>query len=250
MKSNKCILRKFATMLALIVSGAFLLEACAKEPSLLEGAGRITMTTKAAKVLFSLKGAEDITIDWGDGKKSDVKDAINELDKTFLFAHEYSGADAHNIVITGSNITMLYCRDISLTALDVSRNTALLKLNCNFNQITSLDVSNNTAFIFLFCNDNQLESLDVTNNTALESLACYGNLFEAVELNAIFGTLHSNPGTAGCDPTIATAKGDGLSLINQQAANLKRTPRRAFEEPRGGGRVLKFCFPKRFFKYV
>jgi Leucine-rich repeat (LRR) protein len=229
MKTDRNILRKSATMLALIVSGALMLEACAKEP-VDELTGRITMTTKAAKVLFSLKGAEDITIDWGDGKKSSTKDAINELDKTFLFTHDYSGADAHNIVITGSNITKLYCRNIGLTALDVSRCTALDNLMCNNNQLTALDVSKNTALHNLECNYNQITSLDVSRNTALWALYCVGNQLTASALNDLFRSLPvkktetekyggaifisytgrpetGNPGNRDCDRSIAEKRG-------------------------------------------
>jgi hypothetical protein len=86
MKTNRPVLRKCATMLALIVSDAFLLEACAKEPAD-ELTGRIIMTTKDAKVQFGVAGTGYIIIDWGDGKKSNLNDtsSFDDLTKKFYF---------------------------------------------------------------------------------------------------------------------------------------------------------------------
>jgi hypothetical protein len=230
MKTDRHILRKCAIMLALVVSGALMLEACAKEPSPLEGTGIISMTTKATKVWFSVEGTENIAIDWGDGKKSNAKDAFNELDKRFLFTHDYSGTDAHSIVITGSNITMLNCRGIGLTSLDVSRNTVLTYLACSNNQLTVLDVSRNTALNVLECDHNQISKLDVSKNTVLWELWCVGNQLTAAALNDLFRRLPyypglesgkvgnitisyrgapeaGNPGNRDCDRSIAEKKG-------------------------------------------
>jgi hypothetical protein len=192
MKTDRHILRKCATMLALIVSGAFLLEACAKEPSPLEEADRITMTTKATKVQITVAGAEDIAVDWGDGKKSNVKNAV--LDGGyFMFSYEYLDATAHNIIITG-NVTELYCSRIELIVLDVSRNTALTILHCSNNKLTSLDVSRNTVLTQLECIENRLTSLDVSRNTALKDLNCSRNQLTALNVsrNTMLRSLNCN----------------------------------------------------------
>ena len=78
------------------------------------------------------------------------------------------------------NLQTLYClpnnhNTGSLTALDVSHNTALTKLRCDSNQLLSLDVSHNTALTYLTCHSNQLASLDVSHNTALTFLGCSNN---------------------------------------------------------------------------
>jgi hypothetical protein len=222
---RKSILRKCAIMLAVIVSGAFLLEACAKEP--MEGTGIITMTTKVSKVAFFVSGTGDISVDWGDGKISNMKDGIfyAEMD-WFLFNHDYSGEIAHNIVITG-NVTLLYCQDIELTALDVSRNSSLKNLRCTNNHLTVLDVSKNTALTTLECDFNQITSLDVSKNMALTTLYIVGNQFTASALNDLFRTLpdysgkesvgaaiyistyrdSGNPGNLDCDRSIAEKRG-------------------------------------------
>lgn len=62
-----------------------------------------------------------------------------------------------------------------LTALDVSKNTALTYLYCNNNKITTLDISQNTLLNNLYCGYNLLSDLDVSNNTSLTRVYCYGN---------------------------------------------------------------------------
>jgi Leucine-rich repeat (LRR) protein len=47
--------------------------------------------------------------------------------------------------------------------LDLSNNTFLTDLYCEYNQLTSLDVSNNTVLIRLHCFFNQLECLNIKN---------------------------------------------------------------------------------------
>ncbi|MCF8285188.1 MAG: T9SS type A sorting domain-containing protein [Sphingobacteriales bacterium] len=54
-----------------------------------------------------------------------------------------------------------------LSNLDVSTNTSLITLRCQYNQLTSLDVSTNTAMVLLFCYCNQLVSLNVKNGNNL-----------------------------------------------------------------------------------
>jgi hypothetical protein len=121
-------------------------------------------------------------------------------------------------VSNNTALTYLSCNGNSLTAIDVSKNTALTELYCGFNDITALDVSKNAALMHLRCGDNGLTALDVSRNTALTRLYCQRNRLDAAGLDALFGTLHGNPGVktvyikgnpgAGtCTQSIATAKG-------------------------------------------
>jgi uncharacterized protein (TIGR02145 family) len=104
--------------------------------------------------------------------------------------------------------------------LDVSSNTALRILECERNQLTSLNVSGLTALEYLDCDNNQLASLNVSGCTALQYLRCSDNQLTAQALNAIFTALPArtgseyyayadvsdNPGSAGCDKSIAANK--------------------------------------------
>ena len=58
------------------------------------------------------------------------------------------------------------CFSNQLTDLDVSKNTALEKLNCSSNQLTSLDVSENKALTDLDCTYEKLDKVYVHSDTA------------------------------------------------------------------------------------
>lgn len=176
-------LRKYAAIAAMtVVSAAFSLVACAIEPK--NPTGKITMTTKAAKVEFHVVGTGDITIDWGDGKRGNQKDAFyDEPFKQFVFTHQYSGATLRYIAINGK-ITRLSCSNNELTALDVSGSTELTILECGHNQLTGLDVSKNTALEDLRCANNQLTGLDLSKNTALRGFTCSDNVLTSLTLSS------------------------------------------------------------------
>ena len=81
------------------------------------------------------------------------------------------------------NLEYLYCYNNQLTALDVSKNTALKFFWCSNNQLTALDVSKNTALATFWCSNNQLTALDVSKNTALEDLSCNNNQLTALDVS-------------------------------------------------------------------
>jgi len=196
---------------------------------------KIKMTTEQGGYFyFSLAGSGTATVDWGDGSEKATL-TLNENRYGVEFSHTYPNATIRTISINGDNITGLSC--LGITSLDVSKNTALTSLSI-YSQLTSLDVSKctalrylsvsgpltsldvskNTALTSLTIYDNyQLTSLDVSKNTALTYLGVSGKL-TAAALNALFGTLHSNPGekridiignpgAADCDRSIAERKG-------------------------------------------
>ena len=80
-------------------------------------------------------------------------------------------------------LTDLYCSRNQLTTLDVSKNTALTDLDCGYNQLTTLDVSKNTALTYLSCRNNQLTTLDVSKNTALTKLSCDNNQLTSLDVS-------------------------------------------------------------------
>ena len=71
----------------------------------------------------------------------------------------------------------------NLTALNVSNNTQLTRLNCSINQLTALDVSNNTQLKGLDCSHNNLNSLDVSHNTQLKELDCSVNQLSSLDVS-------------------------------------------------------------------
>lgn len=101
----------------------------------------------------------------------------------------------------GGNILLkeLICENNILSHIDVSKNTNLEVLKCNFNnnRLTSLDVSKNTKLRILSCLDSPLTTLDVSNNTELTALS-FGNAeFTSLDIskNTKLIDLHINHNT-------------------------------------------------------
>ncbi len=62
-----------------------------------------------------------------------------------------------------------------ISAINISENSNLRKLDCEGNCLTQLDVTNNTNLQILFCADNRLTEIDLSGNAKLELLSCSGN---------------------------------------------------------------------------
>jgi len=196
---KRCILRKYAALLALTLSAVWFMPiACTKSSS--EGdspdepvTGVITMTTQASEMFFYIETGlenDNILIDWGDGEGSKTyKTSCESLYCYLNVSQSYSGDSEHHITIKGENIEFLYCGGHNLiernqiTALDVSGCTTLKKLDCSFNQLSVLDVSRNTELETLNCNSNLLTNLDVSRNTALKELYCWSNQLTTLDVN-------------------------------------------------------------------
>ena len=100
---------------------------------------------------------------------------------------------SQTVTIRG-DVTYFNCSDNQLTALDVSKNTALTDLYCYYNQLTALDVSKNTALTRLDCYMNQLTALDVSKNTALVTLYCRGNQIKGAKMTRLVNSLPDRTG--------------------------------------------------------
>ena len=186
--------------LCIAAAAVLLTAACNKQQSEKEDppekseTGIITMTTQSSEVYFYLQftsGTDNLIIDWGDGEGNKTYATTSSYsDYCYLNVfHSYSGGSEHHITITGDNIEHLYCMgDIMtggnlLTALDVSRYTALKELYCGGNPLTSLDVSRNTTLTHLNCAGNLLSTLDVSRNTALKELSCHYNQLTTLDVS-------------------------------------------------------------------
>lgn len=80
-------------------------------------------------------------------------------------------------------LKVLCCSQNTLTTLDVSNNTALMRLSCGWNKLTTLDVRKNILLNELWCNSNQLTTLDVSKNTSLKSLRCSFNQLATLDVS-------------------------------------------------------------------
>ncbi|MEW4923671.1 T9SS type A sorting domain-containing protein [Algibacter sp. 2305UL17-15] len=82
-----------------------------------------------------------------------------------------------------TNLTLLFCADNQLSALDVSNLTNLQALNCSNNQLTDLDLSQNSNLSALSFASNQLTNIDLSNNNNLSELYCANNQLETLDLS-------------------------------------------------------------------
>ena len=80
----------------------------------------------------------------GNGKLSaEELDAAQKIDVSVMNVQSLTGIEYFE------DLTYLNCDNSALTALDVSKNTALTELHCWNNGLTELDVSKNTALTVL-----------------------------------------------------------------------------------------------------
>ena len=198
------------------------------------GKGNIVMKAETDKIDFSMSGAGNVIIDWGDGTRE-----THEIGDDSRLRHEYSGRSVRTITITGKNIMKLNCSRNELTSLDVSKAKTLTSLSCGNNQLsildlsknteltslsihncplTSLDVSKNNALRYLTCYYNKLTNLDVSESNELITLICQGNQLTGSVLDNLFRMLPNNegekiisiiqnPGEESCNKSIAMDKG-------------------------------------------
>ena len=208
-------------------------EAIQREPIYNKLDISITATTIGVDIILEIACTTDVIIDWGDNTETKIlrTNQMQRVDK------KYNSNGSHIIIVKGevtelfvdssdltaldvskcTALTILSCYDNQLISLDVSKNTALTILQCFDNQLTSLDVSKNTKLTRLLCTYNQLTSLDVSKNTALTYLGCAGNPFTAEEMNKIYRALPTvENGDLYCDqlgnPSIAEQKGWTISF--------------------------------------
>ena len=81
------------------------------------------------------------------------------------------------------NIRTLWCYHNRLTALDVSKNTALDDLNCSSNQLTTIDLSKNQLIRSINCDGNPLQKIILSRSNKLPSdfINKYKNIIKYVD---------------------------------------------------------------------
>ena len=233
------ILASVAVMSACTVEGTYTGERPEPPPPPPQGEPMSLTTQGAGDKTISMSGSGTVYIDWGDGSTNES----HTLSPAQIsnFSHSYSATTKSIIQIFGNNISYLKCNKCQLTALGVSKNTALAELFCSINQLKEVDVSKNTALKKLDCSFNQLSSLNIEKNTALTELSCNNNeltnfnashnlslisldistnKLTTTSLDFLLGTLHNimfveekiiyiaiNPGTGDSQKSVAQTNG-------------------------------------------
>jgi hypothetical protein len=123
-----------------------------------------------------------------------------------------------------SSLTSLQLNSNQLTSFDGTGLSSVNELNLQSNQLTSFDGTGLSSLTSLDLSDNQLGPVDVSGLANLETVYVTNNLMSAAALDAFYTSLETSPGvltywqypgiyvtgnsgTAGDDPSIATAKG-------------------------------------------
>ena len=126
-----------------------------------------------------------------------------------------------------TQLNRLDCYNNNLTTLDVSGCTQLNSLSCFDNNLTTLDVSHNTQLKNLYCGDNNLTSLDLSHNTQLNTLYCNDNNLTALDLshNTQLNILecHSNNFSTAALDDIYCSLPDKTGIINGEIYPLENS---------------------------
>ena len=80
-------------------------------------------------------------------------------------------------------LVYLNCEGNAMESLDVSLNLALESLDVAANYLRSLDVSRHVALRYLNCAQNELQFLDVSQNVALKTLYCDKNELQSLDVS-------------------------------------------------------------------
>ncbi|KAB2868282.1 MAG: hypothetical protein F9K37_10620, partial [Bacteroidales bacterium] len=142
----------------------------------------VVMTTTSvigSTFSFEIRANADntpIQVDWGNGT------LVNFTVGTYTTT--ISGTLTGNTIrVYGTGIKELNLRSKKLTALDVTKNDKLIKLDCGWNELTTIDVTKNMELSFLDCGSNKLNTLDVSNNTTLTRLFCHLNQLTSLDVS-------------------------------------------------------------------
>ena len=149
----------------------------------------MTLTNNLGYIELDIIDAESEV--WIDLNNNGIKEN-NEVISSFHNKYGYSFS-SKTVTIYGK-VTELDCSFNHLTALDVSKNSALTNLECNHNQLKALDVSKNSALKWLNCTGNQLTNLNLSKNTNLSVLVCSINHLTELNVskNSALKWLHCN----------------------------------------------------------
>jgi hypothetical protein len=97
-------------------------------------------------------------------------------------------------ITQNTKLENLMCDYNQLGSLDVSKNLVMTYLTCEHNQLTALDISKNTALTTLRCSINKISALDVTKNIALTTFECNDNQLSTLDVtkNTVLNQLYCN----------------------------------------------------------
>ena len=136
----------------------------------------------------------------------------------------YMNIDSKNVVsLQGieyfTALEFLWLFGNSISSLDVSKNTNLTELYCNYNNLTQLNVTGCNALKILCCNRNKLTQIDVSGCTSLQTLRCDQNQIIGSAMDALIAGL---PTYSGGELWVTFNEGEGNVITATQIADAKK----------------------------
>ena len=147
------------------------------------------------------KAGSEITLTIN-AKEADKKDVWVDLNNNGVYD---SGTDVRlsattakyklqgNTVRVYGKVTLLKCDRNEVTSLDVTRNTALERLDMSHNKIKEVNLRNNAQLTYLKVSNLPLVGLDLTANKKLTELR-FNLTFSGKKLKKVVSTMHENGG--------------------------------------------------------
>ncbi len=136
----------------------------------------------SVEIRLALKTPGTIAVDWGNNKSRNYEaNAIAKITEATVI----SGNVAENAVVKiyADDVVFLYCREQSLTALNLQNAQGIRVVDCAINNLTELNTSNNPELNYLNCHKNNITALDLSANTKIKTLNCSFNSLEQLNLS-------------------------------------------------------------------
>ncbi|MEP0987585.1 T9SS type A sorting domain-containing protein [Ekhidna sp.] len=139
--------------------------------------------TDCATVLIPDSNFEQQLVDKNIDNVMDGEVLVSAIEKVTLL--DISGSNIADLTgIEGfASLVDLNVSDNSLSALDLSQNTALQVLRCSNNSIEGLDLSYNTNLSTLECENNALTVLNLNGLTTLTTVKCQNNQISSLDFS-------------------------------------------------------------------
>ncbi len=138
---------------------------------------------------ITVEGCKETTL------ASDTKTTLTATGKRVVLKGKITMLFCHNNQLTALNVQgltslqVLWCEYNKLTELNVQGLTELQELDCGWNKLSSLNVQGCTELRWFSCSNNQLTALNVQGRTALKYLWCYSNQLNAQAMTELLNAL-------------------------------------------------------------
>lgn len=123
-------------------------------------------------------GAQQATIDWGDGTMS----YLDYPSESYIANHIYTKKSKIFVQITGTAINNLSIPQLGLTSLEFHACTHLQYLNCAMNEIEELKLNECPSLEEIYCNSNNIKNLKISGHPQLTKLILAYNQLQELHL--------------------------------------------------------------------